>query len=53
MTLGKANKKAKNSNLKTFWWTNSPGIYLNEDRTRGNGRGDYVSLNDTGKLSVY
>ena len=53
MTLGKANKKAKNSNLKTFWWTNNPGIYLNEDRTRGNGRGDYVSLNDTGKLQVY
>jgi len=52
MKLGNANYRAKMQGLKNFWWTNSSGIYT-EDETRTNGLGDYIEPNTTGKVTVY
>lgn len=53
MTLGTANHNARKLKLETFWWTNNAGIYFSGDHTRSNGLGDIVTINKTGKLSVY
>jgi hypothetical protein len=51
--LGEANSKAKKLSMNSFWWTNNEGVYFSGDFRRTNGKGDFIDLNETGKVAAY
>jgi len=53
ITLGEANSKAKKLSMNSFWWTNNEGVYFSGDFRRTNGKGDFIDLNETGKVATY